>query len=124
MTVDADGAVAVRETGDHLGRTCVKIGGVGLVVGLLSPPLLAATVVGGSAGDVVERFAKHGLESELGDKPGAALSPGTAGIVAIYDREKADTVSATLADLDRADRRRRRQGAHAALAEAQAGMGG
>ena len=44
---DADGEVHVTETVDHLGRRGVKVGGgVGLVVGLFAPPLLAATAVG------------------------------------------------------------------------------
>jgi arylsulfatase len=45
----ADGEVQVTETGDHLGRKGAKVGGgVGLVVGLFAPPLLAATAVGAS----------------------------------------------------------------------------
>jgi arylsulfatase len=37
---DADGQVKVRQTGDHLGRKGLGWGGgVGLVVGLFSPPL-------------------------------------------------------------------------------------
>ena len=48
---DADGEVHVQETGDHLGRKGAKVGGgVGLVVGLFAPPLLAATAVGAAAG--------------------------------------------------------------------------
>ena len=48
---DDDGEVHVTETGDHLGRKGAKIGGgVGLVVGLFAPPLLAATAVGAAAG--------------------------------------------------------------------------
>jgi arylsulfatase len=39
---DAAGEVTLHETGDHLGRKGLEIGaGVGLVVGLLAPPLLA-----------------------------------------------------------------------------------
>src|SRR5574340_681589 len=42
-----DGDVVVQRTGDHLGRTGAKWGGgVGFLVGLAAPPLLAATVVG------------------------------------------------------------------------------
>ena len=76
VTVHADGKITVDETGDHLGRKGMKIGGgLGLVVGLLSPPLLAATVVGAAAGGLVGRFAKHRVESRLGEKMGAALPP-------------------------------------------------
>ena len=47
---DAEGEVHVQETGDHLGRKGAKVGGgVGLVVGLFAPPLLAATAVGAAA---------------------------------------------------------------------------
>jgi uncharacterized membrane protein len=45
---DAGGQVRVTQTGDHLGRKGLGWGGgVGLVVGLFSPPLLASIVVGG-----------------------------------------------------------------------------
>ena len=129
VSVDPEGEVTVKETGDHLGRKGLKIGGgVGLVVGLFAPPLLAATVVGAAAGDVVGKFAKHKVESGLGEKMGDALPPGSAGIVAIYDRSKNDTVDATLvnavkksvAQVDGGGAKKLK----AALAEAQAGMGG
>ena len=42
-----DGKVVVRQTADHLGRKGAGWGGgVGVLVGLAAPPLLAATVVG------------------------------------------------------------------------------
>ena len=98
VTNDADGNVTITETGDHLGRKGLAIGGgVGLVVGLFAPPLLASVVVGGAAGGLVGKFARHRVESGLEEKMGAALPPGSAGIVAIYDRGKAGTVNATLA---------------------------
>jgi uncharacterized membrane protein len=129
VTSDADGTVAVKETGDHLGRKGLKIGGgVGLAVGLFAPPLLAATVVGGAAGAVVGKFARHRVEGGLEEKMGAALPPGSAGIVAIYDRAKTDTVNTTLASAVRKSVAQVDGGGakelKAALAEAQAGMGG
>jgi arylsulfatase len=99
-----------------------------LVVGLFSPPLLAATVVGAAAGDLMGHFAKHRIESGLADKMGAALPPGSAGVVAIYDRSKAGLVDSTLtnavkksvAEVDGAGAKQLKS----ALAEAQSGMGG
>ena len=128
VTNDADGNVTISETGDHLGRKGLEIGGgVGLVVGLLAPPLLASAVVGGAAGGLIGKFARHRVESGLEQKMGAALPPGSAGVVAIYDRSKASTVDETLASAVR------KSVAHvdgggakklkAALAEAQEGMG-
>jgi uncharacterized membrane protein len=129
VTVDADGTVAVKETGDHLGRKGLEIGGgVGLVVGLFAPPLLAATVVGGAVGGVIGKFARHRVESGLEEKMGAALPPGSAGIVAIYDRAQTDTVNTTLANAVRKSVAQVDGGGakqlKAALGEAQAGMGG
>jgi uncharacterized membrane protein len=126
---DADGHVSISETGDHLGRKGLAIGGgVGLVVGLFAPPLLASVVVGGAAGALVGKFARHRVESGLEDKMGAALPPGSAGIVAIYDRGKAGTVDATLASAVRksvaqVDGRGAKK-LKSALADAQAGLGG
>ena len=129
VTEDADGKVTVKETGDHMGRKGLAIGaGVGLAVGLFSPPLLASMVIGGAAGGLVGKFAKHRVESGIGEKMGAALPPGSAGIVAIYDRSKSGTVDAALASavkksVAQVDGGRAKQ-LKAALAEAQAGMGG
>jgi len=83
---DGDGQVTVSQTGDHLGRKGLGWGGgVGVVVGLLSPPLLASVLVGGAAGGAIGKLAEHkektGLQEGLGDK----LQPGTAVIVAMVD---------------------------------------
>jgi uncharacterized membrane protein len=126
---DADGHVTITETGDHLGRKGLTIGGgVGLVVGLFAPPLLASVVIGGAAGALVGKFARHRVESGLEEKMGAALPPGSAGIVAIYDRSKASTVDATLASAVRKSVAQVDGGGakklKAALADAQAGLGG
>src|SRR5215208_3500336 len=126
---DPDGEVHVTEAGDHLGRRGAKLGGgAGLVVGLFAPPLLAATAVGAAAGGVMGKFAKHRLESGIGEKLDAALPPGSGGVIAVYDADGAATVDRALANAVR------KSVAHiegasakelkAGLAEAQAGMGG
>jgi uncharacterized membrane protein len=126
---DANGEVEVLETGDHLGRKGAKVGGgAGLVVGLLAPPLLAATAVGAAAGAVVGKFAKHRIESGIGEKLDAALPAGSGGVIAIYESAGADAVDGALANAVR------KSVAHiegssakelkAGLEEAQAGMGG
>ena len=85
-------------------------------------------MVGGAAGGVVGKFAKHRVESGLGEKMSAALPPGSAGIVAIYDREKADTVDAALTSAVKKSVAKVDGGGakqlKAALAAAQSGMGG
>ncbi len=126
---DIDGEVHVSETGDHLGRKGLKVGGgAGLVVGLFAPPLLAATVVGAAAGGVVGKFAKHRIESGIEEKMDDALPPGAGGVIAIYDTDGAAAVDTALANavkksvaqIDGTSAKELKAG----LAEAQAGMGG
>jgi uncharacterized membrane protein len=126
---DRKGEVEVSETGDHLGRKGLKIGGgVGLVVGLFAPPLLAATAVGAALGGLTGKFAKHRLESGIGKKMDDALPPGSGGVIAVYDTGGADTVDKALvnavkksvAQIDGMSAKKLKAG----LAEAQAGMGG
>ena len=86
---DLDGNVTVVDTGDHVGRKGAGWGaGVGVVVGLFAPPLLASVVVGGAAGAVVGKFADHQLKAGIRDKIGAALPPGSAGIIAVLDDDQ------------------------------------
>jgi uncharacterized membrane protein len=126
---DADGDVHVVETGDHLGRKGAKIGGgVGLVVGLFAPPLLAATAAGAAAGAVLGKFTKHRLESGIAEKMDTALPPGSGGVIAVYDTDGAGAVDKALANavkksvaqIDGTSAKELKAG----LAEAQAGMGG
>src|SRR6478672_10093091 len=69
VTVAADATVTVDETGDHLGRKGMKVGGgVGLVVGLLAPPLLASTAVGAALGGLTGKFARKRIEAGISEK--------------------------------------------------------
>lgn len=129
VTKDAAGEVHVEETGDHLGRKGAKVGGgVGLAVGLLAPPLLAATAVGAAAGGLLGKFAKKRVSSGIGEKMDESLPPGSAGIIAIYEHAQADRVDAALANairkstaqIDKASAKELKAG----LAEAGAGLGG
>jgi arylsulfatase len=86
---DADGNVTVHRTGDDLGRTGTKWGGgVGFLVGLAAPPLLASVVVGAAAGRVLGKVADHKVEQGLHDKLGEAMPPGTAAIIAMFDSQQ------------------------------------
>jgi len=126
---DADGEVQVEETGDHLGRKGAKVGGgVGLVVGLFAPPLLAATAVGAAVGGLTGKFARKRMEAGIGEKMDDALPPGSAGIIAVYDHEHAEVVDNTLANAIRKstaqiDKKSAKE-LKAGLEEASAGLGG
>ncbi|HTP20709.1 MAG TPA: arylsulfatase [Solirubrobacteraceae bacterium] len=90
ITHAADGSVNVRQTADHRGRKGVEWGGgVGFLVGLAAPPLLAATAAGAVAGGLIGRFVDHRVETEMHDKIGENLPPGTAGIITLFeDKER------------------------------------
>jgi uncharacterized membrane protein len=99
VTRDDSGEVQVQEAGDHAGRKGAKVGGgVGVVVGLFSPPLLAATAVGAAAGAVLGTFTKKRVAHGIGQKMDEALPPGAAGIIAVYDHAHATEVDGALAD--------------------------
>ena len=129
VTKDAAGEVTVQETGDHLGKKGAKVGGgVGLVVGLLAPPLLAATAVGAGLGALTGKFARKRLESGIGEKMDATLPPGSAGIIAVYEHADAEQVATALtnsirsstAQIDKASAKELKEG----LAEAGASLAG
>jgi arylsulfatase A-like enzyme/uncharacterized membrane protein len=107
---DQDGKVRISETGDHLGRKGLGWGGgVGLVVGLFAPHLLASVAVGAAAGAVIARFAQHRIESGIENNIGDKLKPGTAAIIALVDeadrlaaeRALADSPAKSVATLDK-----------------------
>ncbi len=88
ITHAADGTVSVQQTADHRGRKGVEWGGaVGVAVGLAAPPLIAVTAAGAAAGGLVGKFVDKRLETEMHDKIGENLPPGTAGIIAVFDDE-------------------------------------
>ena len=98
VTHAEDGSVAVRQTGDNLGRKGLGWGGgVGLAVGLFAPPLLASVAVGAVAGGVIGKFVDHRVEQDIHDKIGENLPPGSAGIIAVFDDEQRLGVEQALA---------------------------
>ena len=126
---DTEGVVHVEETGDHMGRRGAALGGgVGLVVGLFAPPLLAATAIGAALGGVTGKFARKRVEAGIAEKMDDSLPPGSAGIIAIYEHDHADIVDETLANairkstaqIDKASAKELKAG----LEEAGAGLAG
>jgi len=88
VSKDAQGAVTMLDAGDHLGRRGAKWGsGLGVVVGLFSPPMLASVVAGAAAGAVVGSFADRKLKSGLEEKIGAALPASGALVITVVDAD-------------------------------------
>ena len=99
VSQDPDGKVTVRRTGDNMGRTGTRWGGgIGFLVGLAAPPLLASVAVGAIGGRVIGRIGDHKVEQGLHDKLGAALKPGTAAVIVMFDDEDRYGVESALAN--------------------------
>ena len=89
---DHAGEMHVEET-DHLARKGAEaVGGVGLVVGLFAPPLLAATAVGAAIGAGLGELAHHEVKSKLEKQAFETIPYGGAALIVAYPRSSADEV--------------------------------
>jgi arylsulfatase A-like enzyme/uncharacterized membrane protein len=105
----ADDDVRVAHTADHLGRKGMGWGGgVGVLVGLFAPPLLAATAVGAAAGGLVGKFTKKKVDSGLQEGMGENLPPGSAVVIAMVssddhlaaEKALANTLARSVVEMD------------------------
>jgi uncharacterized membrane protein len=102
MSRDADGNVDVLEAGDENVAAGAWIGGgIGLVVGLFAPPLLAATAIGAGIGAVLGHFTKKHEEKELGADLDEYFPPNSSAVVVVVDYKYLDRVGAALTKADK-----------------------
>ena len=94
---DDDGRVTVDEHGTGQVAAGAWIGGAaGLVVGLFSPPLLAATAIGAGVGAISGKIAKKREEKKVGLELEEYLPKGSSAIVAVLDDKYLDRIDAAL----------------------------
>ena len=100
MSRDASGDVDVLSKGvsDDTGKGAWIGGGVGLVVGLFAPPLLAATAIGAGIGALLGHFTKKHEEKKLGVELDEYFPPNSSAVVVVVDNEYLDRVQAALAN--------------------------
>ena len=97
---DMEGKISVSETGDHLGRKGMGWGGgIGLLVGLINPALLAPVLVGATGGALVGKFVKEKIVSGMEGGFGERLKPGMAVILAIVEEDDQLNAEQALVDL-------------------------
>jgi uncharacterized membrane protein len=102
MSRDANGKVDVLERGD--GTTAagaVMGGGVGVVVGLFAPPLLAATAIGAGIGAVLGHLTKRHEEKKLGVELDEYFPPDSSAVVVVIDDRYLDRVASALTKADK-----------------------
>jgi arylsulfatase len=96
VTKDMKGEMSVEQT-DHLVRKgAVTLGGVGLVVGLFAPPLLAATAVGAALGAGLGKLARSKAKGKIEKQAEATIPIGGAGLIVAYPRSQGDKVEAAV----------------------------
>ena len=89
---DLQGNISVEET-DHIVRDgAVGLGAVGLAVGLVAPPLLAATAIGAALGAGTGELVHHKAAGKIGEQAGETIPLGGAGLIVAYSRDQAETV--------------------------------
>jgi len=70
----------------------VGLGGVGFVVGLFAPPLLAATAIGAALGAVGGKALHRKTGSKIEEVAGETIPIGGAGLIVAFKHEDAGTV--------------------------------
>ena len=97
MSRDADGKVDVLAKGDAPeAGGAVLGGGVGLVVGLFAPPLLAATAIGAGIGGLLGHLTKKHEEKKLGAELDEYFPANSSAVVVVVDDTYLDGVQKAL----------------------------
>ena len=92
ITRDLEGNTTVEQT-DHMAKGGAKVlGGVGFVVGLAAPPLLAATAIGAAAGGLLGKAASSKVKSQVEQQAAETIPWGGAGLIVAYPRSSAEGV--------------------------------
>jgi uncharacterized membrane protein len=68
------------------------LAGVGFVVGLFAPPLLAATAIGAVIGAGAGKVLHKKTESKIEEAAGETIPIGGAGLIVAFERDQADTI--------------------------------
>ncbi len=92
VSKDLDGTVAVEQTDHMVEKGAAGLAGVGLVVGLFAPPLLAATAIGAAVGAAGGKALHKMTGSKIEESAGQTIPLGGAGLIVAYGDDDADVV--------------------------------
>jgi uncharacterized membrane protein len=96
VSKDLEGNLSVDETDHAMEEGAAGLAGVGFVVGLFAPPLLAATAIGAALGAVGGEALHKKLGKGIGEKAGDTIPIGGAGLIVAYPKKAADKVEAAV----------------------------
>ncbi len=92
VSKDLEGNLSVDETDHAVEEGTAGFAGVGFVVGLFAPPLLAATAIGAALGAAGGEALHKKLGKGIGEKAGDTIPIGGAGLIVAYPHAAAEQV--------------------------------
>ncbi len=92
VSKDLEGKVSLEQTDHAVEEGAAGLAGVGFVVGLFAPPLLAATAVGAALGAVGGGALHKKIGSQVEKMAEATIPIGGAGLIVAYPRSAAEKV--------------------------------
>ena len=92
VSKDLEGNLSVEQTDHMVRKGATGLAGVGFVVGLFAPPLLAATAIGGALGAVGGKALHKKTGSKIEEAAGETIPLGGAGLIVAYERENAEVI--------------------------------
>ena len=92
VSKDLEGKISVDETDHAVAEGAAGLAGVGFVVGLFAPPLLAATAIGAALGAGAGELIHKKLGKGIGEKAGDTIPIGGAGLIVAYHHSVAEQV--------------------------------
>ena len=92
VSKDLDGTVSLEQTDHTVEEGAAGVAGVGLVVGLFAPPLLAATAIGAAVGAVGGKALHKKIGSGIEKMAEETIPIGGAGLIVAYPRSAAEKV--------------------------------
>lgn len=92
VSKDLEGNVSLEQTDHTVEEGAAGMAGVGLVVGLFAPPLLAATAIGAAVGAVGGKALHKKIGSGIEKMAEDTIPIGGAGLIVAYPHSAAETV--------------------------------
>ena len=84
VSKDLEGNVSLEQSDHTVEKAAIGLGGVGFVVGLFAPPLLAATAIGAAVGAVGGEALHKKIGSEVEKMAERTIPIGGAGLIVAY----------------------------------------
>jgi len=92
VSKDLDGTVSLEQTDHTVEEGTAGLGGVGFVVGLFAPPLLAATAIGAALGAIGGKALHKKIGSGVEKMAEDTIPIGGAGLIVAYPRSAREQV--------------------------------